>query len=61
MKKIQRQNTAKYFYDISKGIALVAVLGAFVQQDWNVLHIISGIFTTMLFFMFAYQLDGKEE
>ena len=31
MNKKQRENTAKYLYDISKGVALVAVIGNIVK------------------------------
>lgn len=54
----QRQGTAKYFYDISKGIALVAVLGAMVQEEWSIFRIINGIAGTIIFFTFAYLLEG---
>jgi len=36
MNKKQRENTAKYLYDISKGIALVAIVGNIVKDQWNI-------------------------
>ena len=60
MNKTQRQSTAKYFYDISKGVALVAVLGAFVQPEWSVFRILNGLVATILFFTFAYQLEKED-
>jgi len=33
MNKNQRENTAKYLYDISKGIALLAVVGNIVKDQ----------------------------
>ena len=54
----QKSSTAKYFYDISKGIALVAVVGALAQQEWSIPRILSGIFGTIIFFTFAYLIEG---
>ena len=61
MNTLQRQSTAKYFYDISKGVALVAVVGGLAQQEWILPRIISGIVGTLLFFIVAYLLEGRKE
>ena len=37
MTKKQRESTAKYLYDISKGIALLAIVGDFVKEKHNIL------------------------
>ena len=35
MTKKQRESTTKYLYDISKGIALVAIVGNFIKDKWE--------------------------
>ena len=58
MTKKQRESTAKYLYDISKGIALLAVIGNLVQGKWELPSIFLGIATSILFFIGAYILEG---
>jgi len=58
MNKTQSQSKAKYFYDISKGIALVVVVGALSQKEWILSRIVSGAVGTLLFFIAAYLLEG---
>ena len=55
----QRESTAKYLYDISKGIALLAIVGDFVKEKDNILIIISGLIATVVFFVWAYTLEGE--
>ncbi|MCP4575359.1 MAG: hypothetical protein GY846_03620 [Deltaproteobacteria bacterium] len=43
MNKKQSENTAKYLYDMSKGIALVAVIGNIVREEWNISNVIIGL------------------
>lgn len=57
MNKKQRENTAKYLYDISKGIALLAVVGNLVQGKWDILSLIFGVSTSIMFFIGAYLLE----
>ncbi len=59
MTKKQRESTAKYLYDISKGIALLAVIGNLVQGKWELPSIFLGIATSVLFFIGAYILEGE--
>ena len=61
MTKKQRESTAKYLYDISKGIALLAVVGNIVQGKWELPSIFLGIATSVLFFIGAYILEGKRD
>ena len=58
MKGRQRENVAKYLYDISKGIILLTVVGSLVKQEinWNV--IISGLIASILSFIWGYIIDG---
>ncbi len=50
----QRQNTAKYLYDISKGIALVAVVGNIVKDQWVISNLIIGLIAAIGFFIWGY-------
>ena len=59
MTKKQRERTAKYLYDINKGIALLAIVGDFVKEKHNILIIISGLIATVVFFVWAYTLEGE--
>ncbi|MBW1677099.1 MAG: hypothetical protein JRJ79_10955 [Deltaproteobacteria bacterium] len=58
MNKKQRENTAKYLYDISKGIALVAIVGNIVKSQWNISNLIIGLFAAAGFFIWGYVVDG---
>lgn len=58
MNKRQRENTAKYLYDISKGIALVAVVGHMVHDHWSLPNLIIGLFAAFGFFARGYVVDG---
>ncbi len=61
MTKKQRESTAKYLYDISKGIALVAIVGNFIKDTWDVPVIILGFLATVIFFLWAYSLEREIE
>ncbi|MCF6157951.1 MAG: hypothetical protein E3K32_05135 [wastewater metagenome] len=61
MTKKQRENTAKYLYDISKGIALLAIIGNFVSKKWDMSVIVFGGIATVAFFTWAYILDGDNK
>lgn len=60
MKPRQRENAAKYLYDISKGIALVTVVGALTTGQWSVLTLSLGTLAALVFFLWAYWLDGAD-
>jgi len=61
MKKKQRENTAKYLYDISKGVALVAVIGNIVKDQWNISNLIIGLLAAIGFFIWGYVIDGGSD
>lgn len=61
MNKKQRESTAKYLYDISKGIALLTVVGNFVKEKLDIPVIISGILATLIFFFWAHSLERNIE
>ena len=58
MNKNQRENTAKYLYDISKGIAIVAVVGNIVKDQWVISNLIIGLIAATGFFIWGYFVDG---
>ena len=61
MTKKQRESTAKYLYDISKGIALLTVVGNFTKDKWDIPVIILGFLATIIFFLWAYSLEREIE
>jgi len=61
MNKKQRENTAKYLYDISKGIALVAVIGNIVKDQWNISNLIIGLLAAIGFFIWGYVINGGSD
>jgi len=58
MNKKQRESTAKYLYDISKGIVLLAVISNLVQEKWNILSLILGVIAAIAFFLWGYYIEG---
>lgn len=59
MNKKQRESVAKYLYDISKGIALVAVVGSLVKEKWDSLAIIFGCIAAFFTFICGFILEGS--
>ena len=57
MNKKQRDNTAKYLYDISKGILLLVVVGNFIKEEINLSEIIFGSAAALGFYIWAFILD----
>jgi hypothetical protein len=57
MNKHQRISTAKYLYDISKGVALLAVVGGLLSEQWNIPRLIIGAGVSFIFFTFAYLIE----
>lgn len=58
MNRKQRENSAKYLYDISKGVALLAVVGNMVQDRWNLPNLLVGLIAAFGFFVWGYAVDG---
>lgn len=54
----QRKSFAKYLYDISKGVALLSVIGNLIKEKWDIPVIIIGILTTISLFIWAQILEG---
>ncbi len=61
MTKNQRESTTKYLYDISKGIALLTVVGNFTKDSRDIPVIILGLLATIIFFLWAYSLERDIE
>ena len=53
----QRENVAKYLYDMSKGVALLAVVGSLVQGKRDFWSLVLGTMGATLFFVSAYYLE----
>jgi len=47
----QKESTAKYLYDISKGIALLVVIGNMVQGKWDIITLTFGSIGAFVFFI----------
>ena len=57
----QRDNIAKYLYDISKICFAVAVIGPFTEPEVvNKITFGGGVIVTLIFFIFAMILDSKK-
>jgi hypothetical protein len=61
MTQKQKESTAKYLYDISKGIALLAVVDNIVRGKWDVPTLIFGIAGALVIFIGGYTLEGGIE
>jgi hypothetical protein len=55
----QRESTAKFLYDMAKGIGLIAVVGGMVSGQATWLSAIMGLIGTLTFFLIAYWLEGR--
>ena len=55
----QRENTAKFLYDMAKGIGLIAVVGGLVGGQVNWWCVLLGVFVMSGLFFIAYWLDGE--
>jgi hypothetical protein len=62
MKTNQRQNTAKYLYDISKIIVTIAIIGNLMTRNkFDIVAFISGSLGAIITFFWAYSIDSKED
>ena len=55
----QRENTAKFLYDMAKGVGLIAVVGGLVSGQANWWGVSLGVFVMSGLFFIAYWLDGE--
>ena len=59
--ELQKLNLAKFLYDIAKIIFGVIVAAQIVKpEEFKAWIFISGVAAMVIFFFFAYVLDGKE-
>lgn len=56
----QRESSAKYLYDLSKGIILLTVVSPMVTGQFSATQLALGIAGTFVFFLWAYWLEGKK-
>jgi hypothetical protein len=56
----QRENAAKFLYDMAKGIGLIAVVGGLVGGQTSGWAVIFGLVAMAALFARAYWLDGRE-
>ncbi len=55
----QRESTAKFLYDMAKGIGLIAVVGGLVGGQASWWNVIMGSVSTSALFLLAYWLEGR--
>lgn len=61
MRPRQRDSTAKYLYDLSKGVALLTVVSPWVTSQGSWITILLGAAGTVLLFLWAYWLEGAND
>ncbi len=62
MNQRQRENSAKYLYDLSKIVFATGVVGNLIAwRHFDVVILLSGLGVTYLFFWAGYQLDRERE
>ena len=55
----QRDSTAKFLYDMAKGVGLIAVVGGMVSGQANLQGVTLGFVTMLFLFAMAYWLEGR--
>lgn len=53
----QRKSFAKYFYDISKGVILLAVVTNLLQEKWSIKSLLFGIVSSIALLICAYLFE----
>ena len=61
MSNQQRESTAKFLYDMAKGIGLIAVVGGLVGGQATGTSVIVGFVAMVALFFIAYWLEGRGE
>ena len=56
----QRENTAKFLYDMAKGIGLIVVVGGLASGQVSWWGVLLGLFTMSAMFSIAYWLDRED-
>lgn len=55
----QKDSTAKYMFDLSKGIALLTVIKPLWDPGAVTSSLVFGLSATCLFFIWGYALEGR--
>jgi len=55
----QRDSTAKFLYDMAKGVGLIAVVGGMVSGQASFRSVIVGVVAMVVLFLGAYRLEGR--
>ena len=58
MNEYQKENSAKYLYDISKGIALLTLVKPLWSSGQSFVGLFFGALATLVFFGWAIAIDG---
>lgn len=61
MNKPQRQNAAKYFYDLSKIVITIAVVTNFFSEKFDTANFWLGVMAAIELFFIGFYLDGEGE
>ena len=61
MNSRQRESTAKFLYDLAKGLALLIVVSPWVTGHGSLLTIVAGAVGTGTLFAWAYWLERKHD
>lgn len=59
--KTQRQNLAKYFYDLSKVVITIAAITNVFSSEFDVTNFWLGVVATIILYLIGFFLDGKGE
>ena len=57
MNNQQRQSAAKYLYDISKVIAILAVISNILGEKASISNLIFGFAAVIIFYIFAFTFE----
>ncbi|HEX9285302.1 MAG TPA: hypothetical protein VF879_06495 [Nitrospirales bacterium] len=55
----QRESTAKFLYDMAKGVGLIAVVSGVVSGQTSWWNVIMGSVSMSSLFLLAYWLEGR--
>ena len=61
MNSRQRESTAKFLYDLAKGLALLTVVSPWVTGQGSWITIVLGTVGTGTLFTAAYWLEGRDD
>jgi len=56
---LQRQNTARYFYDLSKIVITIAAITNFFSERFDATNFWLGVTAAIVLYFIGFYLDGK--